>query len=100
MNEIERWAGGGSGRRWLASREDRELSNANDNLVRRARFEAKKAETQAAVAGRWMELGVDLIDYSRALAGDDPQKQLMVSQYLAGFGNAGIRSQRNLANEL
>ena len=33
-------------------------------------------------------------------ASADHKKQMMVSQYLAGFGNAGLRSQRNLANEL
>lgn len=97
MNELERWATRTP--RIMPSKEERAHSKAVANLVRETKLQGVKIDAEAALTGRIMERAVDIDNYRKTLAGDDPTLNAVLMRIELGFAAKAERIQRQFGSE-
>lgn len=97
MNELERWANRAP--RIVPSREDRAHSKAVANLVRETKLSGLQVDAEAALTGRIMERAVDVDNYRKTLAGDDPTLNAVLTRIELGFVAKAEHIQRQHGSE-
>lgn len=96
MNELERWATPRT--RLVPSREDREHNKSIEGVVNQTKLAGLQVDAEAALTGRIMERAVDLDNYRRALAGDDPVLDSVLTRIEVGFVEKALRHQRDFGS--
>jgi hypothetical protein len=96
MNELEKW---GERSPRVPSREDRAHGRAVGKVKRDTQMAALTVDAHAALSGRIMERAVDIDNYRRSLAGDDPTLNAVLTRIELGFVTNAERIQRSFGSE-
>lgn len=82
----------------IPSRTERDHSRTMNGLVRATQVQGMRVDAEAALTGRIMERAVDLDNYRRSLAGDDPVLDSVLTRIEVGFVEKALRHQRDFGS--
>ncbi len=82
----------------IPSRAERDHNRTMNSLVRATQVQGMRVDAEAALTGRIMERAVDLDNYRRALAGDDPVLDSVLTRIEVGFVEKALRHQRDFGS--
>lgn len=97
MNELQKWASGGS--QVVPSKDERQHNRAVANLVRETKFAGLRVDAEAAITGRIMERAVDIDQYRKNLAGNDETLNMVLVKIELGMVEKMQRVQKNFGSE-
>lgn len=97
MSELEKWTGAASGG-LLPRREERAHGRAVAKLVNQTKLEGLRVDAEAALTGRIMERAVELDNYRKSLAGNDPVLDALLTRIELGFIDKAARIQHNFGS--